>query len=335
MRNIIFKTLFGSRMYGTANYNSDTDYKGIFFISKSDMLLARYEKSFSESIKNSNGIKNTAEDIDAEYFSLQYFGNLAFNGETVAIDMLCAPRSAWLRSSFAWEKIYEDRNKFLSKNIISFVNYSQKQAAKYGIKGSRLNICNEIINELNKYDKRNKIINNLNFFDELNSKYPDEFIIIKKYNEDNTINSHESKIKVVGKEFLLTSPSFMIIDSLSKFVNEYGARAIQASKNEGIDWKAIHHAFRFAYLVDEIIDNNGMVTFPLKETDFLIKVKNKEYNFVDIQPKLEELIKNTLNKLIHSSLPDIPDKEWYNKRILDFYKYELTYDYSYDIIKSS
>jgi len=38
---VVYVTIYGSKLFGTDNANSDTDYKGIFIPSKKDVLLKR------------------------------------------------------------------------------------------------------------------------------------------------------------------------------------------------------------------------------------------------------------------------------------------------------
>ena len=74
---LIVKTVFGSHLYGTDTPESDKDFKGIFMPSKKEIFLGKIPKSISESTKKGSESKNTAEDIDTEIYSLQYFIELA------------------------------------------------------------------------------------------------------------------------------------------------------------------------------------------------------------------------------------------------------------------
>lgn len=320
MYEIIFKTLFGSKMYGTAIESSDTDYKGIFIPNKHDLYLGKYTKSINKSEKNSDSIKNSKEDIDYEICSIQHFGFLAFSADTMAIDMLCSPKNCWEITTNNWLDLYSQRNKFLSKNLNSFVDYSKKQAAKYGIKGSRLNICNEIIQFLGEKDASSKLIKYVDFFNNVFLRYPDEFLLHLDKNEEGAIIPHSSYLEVVGKRFVLSAPIDIILVALCRFSSEYGKRAQLAAQNEGIDWKAVHHAFRFSYLVSHIIDEEKFIEFPLPETDFLIKIKKAEYTFIQLQPLLENLIQEVNQKLEKSNFPKEVDKKWFDEFVINLYE---------------
>ena len=78
---IIAKMKFGSHLYGTATENSDLDYKGIYLPTKEQILLNRFKKSHNIQTKKGSSAKNTSDDIDIEFYSLQYFIKLACEGQ--------------------------------------------------------------------------------------------------------------------------------------------------------------------------------------------------------------------------------------------------------------
>lgn len=69
---ILCKMRHGSHLYGTTTSESDTDYKGIFKPDIKDVILGRMSKSVNLST-NKGSTKNTAEDVDEEYYSIQDF----------------------------------------------------------------------------------------------------------------------------------------------------------------------------------------------------------------------------------------------------------------------
>jgi len=150
--NIIMLAQFGSHLYGTNDENSDTDYKGIFLPTKEQILLGKIPKSINTSTKKINTCKNTCNDIDTEIYSLHHFITLASQGETVAIDLLHTPKNMTIKTSNIWNSIVENRTKFYTKNLQAFIGYARRQAAKYGIKGSRLNDVQKIVNFLSQFD---------------------------------------------------------------------------------------------------------------------------------------------------------------------------------------
>ena len=142
--DLIVKMKFGSHLYGTNTEDSDVDYKGVFLPDKRDILLNQIPKCRSISTGN-DLMKNSPDDVDEEIYSLHYFIKLACDGQTVAIDMLHAPDNMLIESSDIWNKIVKQKQRFYTKNLNSFVNYARRQASKYGIKGSRLNAAQQVL----------------------------------------------------------------------------------------------------------------------------------------------------------------------------------------------
>lgn len=153
--NVICIMEFGSSLYGTNTPNSDTDYKGIFLPTKEQILLQDIPKHIKADTKTSKegGLKNTKDDVDIELYSLNYFIELCLKGETVGIDMLHCPDNKiiyWGYGYGIWNEIRKNKSKFYTNNLKGFVGYCRKQAAKYGIKGSRIDTTEKVIKFLKK-----------------------------------------------------------------------------------------------------------------------------------------------------------------------------------------
>jgi len=307
--NVVVEMIFGSHLYGTATENSDMDYKGVFLPSKRDLFLNRVSKSVNRNTKTDNNGKNTANDIDSEFYSLHYFIELACQGQTAAMDMLFAPDDKLVRNSDIWLKIIENRHRFLTKNLQAFIGYARRQASKYGVKGSRLSDAKAVIDFVNSEPDRLHSVKLKDYWDEL----PTGEHIYK-------LNSSESNVKfyqVCGRKISDTCSLQQLHDIVRLFYESYGARAKQAELNSGIDWKAVSHALRAAYQIKQIL-TEGLVTFPLKEAPFLIKVKNGELNFInEVSPLLDELMDEVERLSEISKLPDKVDVNFWDDFIYD------------------
>ena len=303
--NIIVKMKFGSHLYGTATPNSDLDYKGVFLPSKEEVLLNRVPKSYSNSTKKGNEERNTSDDIDTEIYSLHYFLKLACEGQTVALDMLHAPNEMIIEKSEIWNSIVRYREKFYTKNLKAFIGYARKQAAKYGIKGSRLNAVAEVVQFLKKLNPEQKLsvtwkelpLGEHLYFIEPNPQG------IRQY-------------QVCGKIFQETTRVSHILPILERFYSEYGKRAQQAAENKGIDWKAVSHALRAAYQTKQLLTENT-ITFPLKNAEFLKKVKVGILDYTtQVVPVLESLMDEIEDHSQKSSLPTKPDRKFWDKYLI-------------------
>ena len=302
--NVLVKMKFGSCLYGTETENSDTDYKGVFIPTKEQIFLGRIPNSYQESTKRGEG-KNTAWDIDTELYSLYYFIQLACEGQTVALDMLHAPKEFWLNSSDVWEEIVLNRQKFYTKNLKAFIGYAQKQAAKYGIKGSRLENCEAVIKCLLSYPKEFKMA-------DIWDKLPEGEHIKKNINPKNNMAEYE----VCGRKIQATARLEYGLEVFKKYQQSYGARAKLAKENKGIDWKAVSHAIRAALQVKEIL-TKGTISFPLKDADYLLKVKLGRLDYLlEVAPILEKLVDEAKELSAKSNLPLETDRGYWNEFIV-------------------
>lgn len=309
---IIVKMIFGSHLYGTDTPDSDKDFKGVFLPTKEQVFLGKIPKSYNNQKKKADGEKNTANDVDTEIYSLHYFIKLACEGQTVALDMLHTPDAMILETSDIWYEIVANRGKFYTKNLKAFVGYARKQAARYGVKGSRLNAAKNIIDFLKVIDSDVKM------------EVPWPLLPIGEHcymieNNPNGIPQYQ----VCGKIFQATAKVGYVLGILERFITYYGERARLAAENKGIDWKAISHAFRAAYQVRELLTENT-ITFPLKEAPFLREVKQGKLDYLsEVAPKLEVLMGEVEELSENSDLPAKPDRKFWDQFVIDIVEESL------------
>ncbi len=223
--NTIVRMKFGAHLYGTATPDSDLDYKGVFMPSREEVLLGRIPKSHNRSTRK-DGARNSKDDVDVEVYSLHYFIKLACDGQTVALDMIHAPEGMILESSPVWESIVENRKRFYTRNIISFIDYARRQASKYGIKGSRISAVQGVLETLKREDSSKRLRDIWDRLPRVEHCYdvaPDP--------------SGMRQYQVCGKSFQESASISYVIPILEKFYSDYGQRARLAAENRNIDWK--------------------------------------------------------------------------------------------------
>lgn len=285
---------FGSHLYGMETHTSDHDYKGIYIPSKKQLYLGNIPKSKQVS-KGQEGVKNISTDVDYEVYSLHYFLKLAMEGQTGPLDMLHSEPRHWIISSSLWEELVFMREKFYTCNLQAFVGYARTQAAKYGIKGSRLSVAKEAAHLLKQYGQKR-------VSDIWHLLYENEYC----YFIDNGVH----KIwQVCGKGVSETAKCDLAYQMLVDFIERYGERAKKAESNQGIDWKAVSHALRAGYQARAIFKYRGF-TFPLPEVEFLKKVKSGQLDYLTIvAPELERLMDELEELKRSTSLPMKVDRE--------------------------
>ncbi|QHR76556.1 thioredoxin [Escherichia phage moskry] len=284
----IMKGYFGSHLYGTSTPESDVDFKEIYVPHARDILTGNVKEHMSKNTNNTSS-KNTKDDVDHELYSLKYFFKLATDGETVALDMLHTPQSLVVKSDLpdVWKYIQDNRSRFYTTNMKSYLGYVRKQASKYGVKGSRLAVLRQALkrsNEWGQYFDNGAVIR----LSHMKNVLPvGEFASWVETENEKT--GKQTFYNLLDRKFqdTLTNKEFNAI--LVKLEENYGERARKAEANEGIDWKALSHACRGGLQLLEIYKTGDLV-YPLQDAPFILDVKLGKHTFKTVQEFLEDIV---------------------------------------------
>lgn len=312
---IILKTKFGSHLYGTDTPSSDLDYKGIFMETLDNIVLGKASKTIYENKvdKMENG-RNSSEAIDCEWIEMRKFIDDCLSGQTYALDMLFSNSFLWESSSQEWEEIVSNRDKLLSKDVKPYIGYCRQQANKYGLKGSRLGELIRLLEWLKTLPQQDQLIKHIDTF------IQSEFV----WREQKELNNQGRIIKqdflvVLEKRFPINAIVKKMIESLDSIFSKYGSRAIEAERNNGVDWKAVSHAFRCMYQLEELAET-GKIIFPLKDREFLKDVKLGKIDWIILNEQLYSLMEITIKKVEQSQyLPDKPNRDFWQNWIIKQY----------------
>lgn len=291
----MFTIEHGSALYGLKTPNSDTDYKSVYMPPVRDMLLGKVQHVIDiKGRSKAYGEKNVSTDVDNQIYSLHMFFNMLRKGEMISIDMLHANDIITDDIEMRWvfNTIKINKNMFYCKNMASFLGYIKTQAAKYGIKGSRLAFAKQL-NEVVKDLPKQKTANIRDLL--LESEYA-----VK----------HEDCYELFGSRYMWTGWSTEVQLKLTKMIGEYGQRAQMAERNEGVDWKALHHALRSAYQVGDILREQNIV-FPFEgpRKELLMQIKTGQLPYLQVAELIEqEVLEVELAQQV-STLPEQVDGE--------------------------
>jgi hypothetical protein len=292
--NTLVYMQFGSHLYGTNTPQSDTDYRGVFLPEPREVLLCRAPRTQNSSTKQGTE-RNTAQDVDQELYALHYFLDLACMGETVALDMLHARRHQAITWSWEWDILHANRHRFYTKNLKALVSYARKQAAKYGVKGTRIAAVKEALAFLKAQPDGKRL-------EDVWDQLPVNEHCTKGDNGQHRIWN------VCGKQLIGRAYIAHYIELLEDFLNRYGHRARQAEENQGIDWKAVMHAYRAAYQVRSIL-KHGDFSYPLPETDQLRAIRAGCLDWLTVvSPGLDALLSEVEALSRESTLPEKVDR---------------------------
>lgn len=302
---IIVLMPFGSHLYGTSTPSSDYDYKGVFLPTVESALTGRIPKRWRPcKVAKAEGEKNVPGDVDFELLSLHEFMRLLIEGQTLALDMLHAEAGSLIQTSSEWEDLYVERKRFYTKNLSAFVGYARRQAAKYGIKGSRLACAKWMVEECRKFEQLTVL--------EWVTQTP--FIALDDIAEYVKIDLSDPDVLTVSVlDKGLTSGAAMghYLKTFERYVESYGARARMAETNEGVDWKAMSHAVRAAYSVRTILSGETLrLPYPSHVRRELERIKAGKVPFGTVQKLLEREVEHIEQLAAKSTLPVIADVEW-------------------------
>lgn len=306
----IVEMRFGSHLYGTATPASDTDLKRVHLPSAEAILLQRVRPVISTQTKVDARSKNRAEDIDQESFVLHKFLALVADGQTVAMDMLFAPASMVLGApSPIWTELQENADRLVSRQCKSFIGYCRQQANKYGVRGSRVAAARYTVEILDAYiargGERSKLGDHAD--DVAAAIHGREFMAVVMIPQVSGVDAPHLEVCDRKAPYTVTCKEARAI--FQRVVDQYGQRALQAERNEGVDWKALSHAVRVGRQAIELLAT-GRITFPRPEAQRLIAIKLGEVPYRAVAEEIEHLFEDVERGAAVSPLPERPDFDW-------------------------
>ena len=301
--DLIFETISGSKLYGTDGFDSDTDLKGIFML---------------PTLEDVHPVRSMSiiDGVDKEHISIHEYLRLLKDGQTMALDMLFAmshPTCVQFNTPF-WKYLHSNHNRLVTKNSNAFLGYCRKQASKYGVKGSRVKAIMTLVAFLRRFESE------VTFKEmRLNDVYPlvEEGEWVTRYVEP--VNG-EPMLNVCARKFEGRCKLWYLIERLQQILDGYGKRAKDAEVNDGIDWKAVSHAFRVAYEFKELLLTKE-IQFPLENAGFLKSIKDGRLNYLKdgVSQMLDSVMLEVEELLLSSDLPEEIDLEFFNDTVKDYY----------------
>lgn len=282
---LLYLTLFGSTLYGTERPGaSDIDVRGIFLPSLSSLAMGEAPHSLHFSTGESDS-RNSAEDLDIDLWSLQHWLlKLLPGGDTGAQDLLFSPshEACTLMHDSRLDEVFTNPLRFLDlSSSEACARYCLGQAKKYGIKGSRLGALKAMLRKarelcpapegrrLGEYIARLAEHSLDDSFCRIAQKDGEEMLLL-------CCKFHPSNIKM--QEFFRRLEADMA---------RFGHRALEAEKNQGIDWKALSHGLRAIFQREELLAEGGL-HFPLARRAELLAVKLGQRPWADIERDITE-----------------------------------------------
>jgi hypothetical protein len=325
LKNIV-TIRFGSHLYGTSTPTSDLDYKSVFLPPGRDILLQRAKASVNNKRPKQLYEKNVAGEIDEESFALHRYLSLLAEGQTVAMDMLFAPRWAMEHDpSPLWDELVANSSLVVTRRASSFVGYCRTQANRYGIRGSRVHAVRNIVEwfdaAIAEFGATTRLL--------VAADSLPAFIADKALEHTAIVYiPHPSRpdpiphLECCGRK----TPYFSSLKDaravFARVFDEYGHRALQAEKNEGIDWKALSHAVRVGHEAMELL-TTGRITFPLTNAAHILEIKLGQLPYAEVAAEIESLLEAVIEAEPNSLLREKPDHDFIDDFVARAYRAEV------------
>ncbi len=318
----LMRVRFGSHLYGTSTPASDVDYKSVVLPPAREILLQRVAASTDNRRQKAHGEKNRPGDVDEEAFALHRYLSLLAEGQTVALDMLFAPRWAMPSDPHPlWNRIVENRHRLVSRRAASFVGYCRTQANRYGIKGSRVHAAREVVEwfdrEIGNHGHLAKLgdaADSLSARLALGDLSHTGIVMIEQPGQGRSIPHLECCNRKAP--FFASMKDARTI--YARILTEYGTRARLAEKNEGVDWKALSHAVRVGREALEFL-GTAWITFPLGYAPHILAIKQGNVAYARVADEIESLLERVEQAQTTSTLPDAPDGQFIDDLVCEAY----------------
>lgn len=311
----------GSHLYGTSTPTSDRDFKGVHLPSGLGIVLGRPEDVIERNVVAKEGTKNTADAVDNQSYSLAKFLGMLAKGDTVATEVLFAPSWAIVDMDPLWPVIQAQAMKVLNRQAKGFVGYCQRQAAKYGVKGSRMAAVNRLLGLLAPALEKHGTTAKLETISEELRLFAESEEHASWQNIPHPSGAECWHIECCDRKMPMTASIKEAFNVFNKVWENYGERARAAMTNEGIDWKAVSHAVRVARQAIELL-STGHITFPRPDATELLEIKQGQRDYNLVAPLLEGLVEQV--NTCPSELPERTDMALVDELVQLYYLPQVT-----------
>lgn len=343
---IIFEAVVGSQLYGLSTPNSDIDTKGIFKLPTSELLKMSYPEQIND------------ERNDTTFFEVKRFLQLAQLSNPNILELLFIPEDKVIFKSPIYDIFLQYRQQFLTKAIrTSLGGYAIAQIKK--ARGQNKKIVNAI--DKKRKDlldfcyiltplgstpvkewlmrQRSGATRQENYGASKVTNAHNIFYIY--YNEGKydfrglvKDDSNELRLSSIPKEVLAShNVMYCNMEGYSYYCKEYKEYwdwvekrnphryAINEVHGKGYDGKNLMHCFRLLDMGIEIV-RDGIVQVERPNREWLLKVRNGEFDYDELIQLAESKIKIFDEATIKSGLPSGIDSKLISKILKEVREYE-------------
>jgi hypothetical protein len=332
----LFRTVYGSRLYGTATPTSDSDFKEITLPDIRVLLLGG---KLANSVKQTSpGVgANGPEDIDVEYIPLQIFARDFAAGQTYAYELAFTiiknGNTRNLSTLQDTKNLYEFTrdlaSMYLTSNMSALVGYTQNQINVLSVKGERVSALKLLI-ELTENRQGATVIDlidddtgarlDLQYAD-LAKSFPKYFSTLAETASNCT--PPQRVLSILNKQYPINTKFPELNKLLKQRLSKYGARSVSSADSGDVDWKGVAHGMRIVDQGIELLKYKTM-TFPvsLEQRTKLLDIRAGKFNVDNVLSEIQEKLVLLEQLQAASDLPSNPPTsfdDWLSDRLMRFY----------------
>ena len=219
-----------------------------------------------------------------ETHSLQRFLALLAAGQPTAVEMLFASDAALTAAPDPlWREVQALGPRLLTRQAGVFVRYCRRQAELYGAKGARAAAARRALEALTVATPHLALLD----------------IAV----QDGRVVRH---LDVCGRKAPFTAAIRAARELAQRVVAGYGQRALEAERQEGVDWKALSHAVLVGREAVELL-GTGRLCCPLASAPRLLAIKLGQVPYGEVADEVEAVLSEVEAAQRTSSLPNEPD----------------------------
>ena len=340
---LIYLSQYGSHLYGLNTENSDLDFRGVYVPTLEDIILKkdkdeinteltvtmflRQKKLTDHTFEESDyEWRDVEKKVDVKIFSLQKFITLCSKADTNALDLLFSVNNSYIEQYFSVGGILyllENRDKLINTDRLeSPITYAFKQAEKYSIKGIRRQVMLDVLQGAKNFLQEWKdaivtpqvhhLLEDDYYGLNINSLIDNKHV---KIDELDNKGKKEKYLYVCGVQHQFNLELDKFIKRIEEKINKEYTSQRTKDAADGNDWKALSHAIRVLLEIKELL-NTGNITFPCKQSRFLMRIKQGKINREIIDEFFNTELSNILENVQANKLGWKYDEEFWNEFIL-------------------
>ena len=327
-KHTIFRTLSGSRLYGTYGTESDYDYRGVCIPPE------KYWWGF-----NSVFNQHTENEADVCIYGLRKFVQLATHNNPNVLELLWVPSDYWTQGTPFWEAMVARRDLFLSKRCYhSFRGYAHSQLRRmrshrewllkgemkkparedFGLEGHReiptelITAANELINlhlqqfdiehELSKYPREEAMGLRGSVWDFLEAVLAMSKAEIQDsvWDAQGRVLGYDDNLMELLRKERAYQRARKDYKSWLHWKEERNPRRKETEERHGYDTKHAVHLVRLLLMCKEILTEHTMNVVRPDAQDLLVPIKRGEWSYEKLM-EFEERLSAELAELYKTS----------------------------------